>query len=138
MFISVICCEHPVSTEVRCRLCQYTGQTKRHRLWFSTKSCGCYSTKTYVNSLILILKLNLTSLKGVWCSTKTTFTRNVYVFHQSQIQFQDEDHAVFISFRWVTSTWHCWEPQPVRLRLHPVNYKRINMYGAKRRSVFYV
>jgi len=35
-------------------------QKKRHRLWFSTKTCSCYSTKTYVNSAILILKLNLT------------------------------------------------------------------------------
>ena len=61
-----------------------------------------------------------------------------YVSHQSQIQFQDEDHAVFISFCWVTSTWHRWKPQPVTLRLLPVNYKRINMYGAKQRSVFYV
>ena len=37
-------------------------QSKRHRLWFSTKTCSCYSTKTHVNSMILILKLNSTSL----------------------------------------------------------------------------
>ena len=37
-------------------------QSKRHRLWFSTKTCSCHPTKTHVNSMILILKLNLTSL----------------------------------------------------------------------------
>jgi len=52
--------------------------------------------------MILILKLTLTSLKKkntlkcVWCST-TTF--NVYVSQQSQIQFEDKDHIVYISFR---------------------------------------
>jgi len=29
---------------------------------------------------------------------------NVYVSHRSQIQFEDEDHAVNISFRLVTTT----------------------------------
>jgi len=38
----------------------------------------------------------------VWCSTKITF--NVYVFQQSQIQFKNADHAVYMSFRWVTTT----------------------------------
>jgi len=51
----------------------------------------------------------------VWCSTKTTF--NAYVSHRSQLQFQDEDHAVYISFHWVTTTWLRWEPQPVMLPL---------------------
>jgi len=41
-------------------------QSKCHRLWFSTKSCSCNSTKTYINSLILILKLNLTSLRNIY------------------------------------------------------------------------
>ena len=40
--------------------------------------------------------------KCVWCSTKTTF--NVYVSQQSQIQFEDEDLAVYMSFHWVTTT----------------------------------
>jgi len=38
----------------------------------------------------------------VWCSTKTTF--NVYVSQGSQLQFEDEDHAVNMSFRWVTTS----------------------------------
>jgi len=38
----------------------------------------------------------------VWCTTKTTF--NVYVSERSQIQFEDEDHAAFMSFRLVTTT----------------------------------
>ena len=29
---------------------------------------------------------------------------NVYVSQRSQIQFEDEDHAVYMSFRWVTTT----------------------------------
>jgi len=41
-------------------------QSKRHRLWFSTKKCSCYSTKTHINSAILILKLNLTSLRNIY------------------------------------------------------------------------
>ena len=28
--------------------------------------CSCYSTKTYVNSVILILKLNLTSMRNIY------------------------------------------------------------------------
>ena len=38
----------------------------------------------------------------MWCSTKTTF--DVYVSQRSQIQFEDEDHAVYTSFRLVTTT----------------------------------
>ena len=51
----------------------------------------------------------------MWCSTKTTF--NVYVSQWSQIQFEDEDHAVFVEYQ-----LHClrWEPQPVTLWLYPV------------------
>ena len=33
---------------------------------------------------------------------KTTF--NVHVSQRSQIQFEDADHAVYMSFRWVTTT----------------------------------
>jgi len=82
-------------------------QSKRHRLWFSTKTCSCYSTKNYVDSLILSsnwiwLRWETNTLKCVWCSTKTTF--NVNVSQRSQIQFEDEDHAVYMSFRWVTTT----------------------------------
>jgi len=78
-------------------------QAKRHRLWFSTKICSCYSTKTNANSVVIILKLNLTSMrnifiKGVWCSTKTTL--NVYISHRSQIQVENKDQAIYISFRW--------------------------------------
>ena len=50
-------------------------QTKRCRMWFSTKSCSCYSTKTCVNRVILILELNLTWMKNIhlkWSSMSTT------------------------------------------------------------------
>jgi len=40
---------------------------------------------------------------------------------RSQIQFEDEDHAVYMSFRWVTTTCLRWEPQPVTLWLYPVH-----------------
>ena len=40
-------------------------QSKRHRLWFSTKTSSCYSTKTHVDSGILILNLNLNSLRNI-------------------------------------------------------------------------
>ena len=81
-------------------------QSKRHWLWFSKKTCSCYSTKTHIHSVILILKLNLTSLKKTYtlkcgcCSTMTTF--NVYVSKLSQIQFEDEDHAVYKSVLQIT------------------------------------
>jgi len=39
-------------------------QSKRDRLWCSTKTCSCYSTKTHINSVILFLKLNLTLLRN--------------------------------------------------------------------------
>jgi len=98
-------------------------QSKRHRLWFSTKTCSCYSTKTYVDSLILSpnwiwLRWETNTIKCVWCSTKTTF--NVYVSQRSQIQFEDKDHAVYMSFRLETTTCLRWEPQPVTLWLYPV------------------
>jgi len=41
-------------------------QSKHYRLWFSTKTCSCYSTKTHMNSMILILKLNLTWLRNIY------------------------------------------------------------------------
>ena len=38
----------------------------------------------------------------MWCSKKTTF--NVYyVSQRNQIQFEDDDHAVYMSFGWLTS-----------------------------------
>ena len=55
-----------VQTSLFCYLCQHWVQSKRHRLWFSTKKCSCYSTKTHINSVILILKLNLTSLTNIY------------------------------------------------------------------------
>ena len=94
---------------VRWTACLHWVQSKRHRLWFSTKTCSCYLTKTYVDSLILSsnwiwLRWETNTLKCVWCSTKTTCTFNVYVSRRSQIQFEDEDHAVYMSFRLVTNT----------------------------------
>jgi len=80
-------------------------QSTCHRLWFSTKTCSCYSTKTHINKrdtnpqiqFDFVEKHIQYTLKCVWCSTKTTF--NVYVSQRSQIQFEDENHAVYKSFR---------------------------------------
>jgi len=50
--------------------------------------------------MILILKLNLTSLrkvKVVFVEHHTHF--NVYVSQRSQNQFEDKDHAIYMSFR---------------------------------------
>jgi len=58
------------------------------------------------------------TLKVVFVEHHTHF--NVYVSQRSQIQFEVEDHAVYISFRWVTTTCLRWEPQPVTLWLYPV------------------
>jgi len=38
---------------------------------------------------------------------------------RSQIQFEDEDHAFYMSFRWVTTTCLRWEPQPVDALIVP-------------------
>ena len=48
----------------------------------------------------------------------------VYVSQRSQIQFEDEDHAIDMSFRWVTTTCLRWEPRPVTLWLYPVGVSR--------------
>jgi len=41
-------------------------QSKRHMLWLLTMTCSCYLTKTYGDSMILILKLKLTSLRNIY------------------------------------------------------------------------
>jgi len=87
------------------------------------RQCSSYSTKTHVNSMIHILKKNWLcwetyTFKVVFVEHLTHF--NVYVSQRSQIQFEDEDHAVYISFRWVTTTCLPWEPQPVTLWLYRV------------------
>ena len=80
-------------------------QLKHHRLWFSTKTCSCYSTKTYVDNVILILKLNWISLRNICIKMCVVLNEDhIYVSQRSQIHFKDEDHAVHMSFRWVTTT----------------------------------
>jgi len=70
--------------------CTHWVHSKRHRLWFSKKTCSCYSTKSS-NWIWLCWETYI--LKCVWYSMKTTF--NAYVSQRSQIQFEDEDHAVY-------------------------------------------
>ena len=52
--------------KLKLMLINHWVQSKHPRLWFSTKTCSCHSTKTYVDSLILILKLNSTSLRNIY------------------------------------------------------------------------
>ena len=56
------------------------------------RQCSCYSMKTRVNSMILIFKLNLTSLRNIYIKSgvchHTHF--NVFVSQGSQIQFEDK------------------------------------------------
>ena len=51
-------------------------QTKRHGLWFSTKSCSCYSAKTHENSMVLIFKIEFAfdekHIHLKWYSLSTT------------------------------------------------------------------
>ena len=56
----------------------------------------------------------------LWFSKKHHTLFIINVSQRSEIQFEDEDHAVYISFHWVTTTWLCWEPHPVTLCLYPV------------------
>ena len=93
----------PLAAAGTCWCCHWV-QSKRHRLWFSTKTCSCYSTKTYVDRLILILKLNLTSfrniLKCVWCLTKTTSNNyNVFIENHNLWRFDCTQWLLCTAFK---------------------------------------
>jgi len=62
-------CRWGLITDPTCSLCKKKG-TLEQRLWFSTKTCSCYPTKIYVDSVILVLELNLTSLINFKCFSK--------------------------------------------------------------------
>ena len=78
-------------------------KTKHHRLWFLTKTCSCYSTKI---------------LKVVFVEHHKPF--NVYVYHRSQIQFEDEDHAVNMSLLRNTTCDHLFVPSDYKLNVDMV------------------
>jgi len=82
------------------------------------KQCSCYSTKTNVHSNLIGLHWEKYTLKVVFVEHHTQIC--VYVSQRSQIQFEDEDRAIYMRFCWVTTTWLRWEPQPVTLWLYPV------------------
>ena len=67
---------------------------KQYTTGYIQSVTGCGSQRRHV--VVTQRKHNYT-LKCVWFSKKTTF--NVYVSQRSQTQFEDEDHAVFMSFR---------------------------------------
>ena len=52
--------------------------------------------KKHANTAFVYERLHIRTLKVVFVEHHTHF--NVYVSHRSQIQFEDEDHAVYISF----------------------------------------
>ena len=69
------------------------------------KQCSCYSTKTNImltgwSSASNWLRWETYTLKVVFVEHHTHLY--VYVSQRSQIQF--EDHAIYRSFRWVTTT----------------------------------
>jgi len=82
------------------------------------------SRRTHLGTCVIILKLNLISLKNIYIKRRLRWAPHtfycIYVSQRSQIQSEDEDHAVYIGFRWVTTTCLRWEPQPVTLWLCPV------------------
>jgi len=65
------------------------------------------------SSKLIWLRWETYTLKVVFVEQHTHFY--VYVSKRSQIQFEDEDHAIYMSFPWVTTTCVRWEPQPVML-----------------------
>jgi len=82
------------------------------------KQCSCYSTKTNVHSNLIRLRWETYTLKVVFIEHHTQIC--VYVSQWSQIQFEDEDCTIYMSFCWVTTTCLRREPQPVTLWLYPV------------------
>ena len=68
-------------------------QSKRHMLWFSTKTCSCNSTKTHINSAILILKLNLTSLRNIYTNLCVMLRRPLLMYmFLNEVQLNCCDH----------------------------------------------
>ena len=61
---------------------------------FFNKTCMCPAIS------ILFYKLRYITAK--YREHHTHF--NVYVSQRSQIQFEDKNHAIYMSFRWVTTT----------------------------------
>jgi len=76
-------------------------QSKRHRLFFSTKTCSCYSTKTHINSVILILKLNLTSLRHIYINICVVLNEDHF---KCIFNLRMRIMLFCMSFRWVTTT----------------------------------
>jgi len=48
------------------------------------RQCSCYSTKTRVNSMTLILKLNLTSLRNIYTHLCVVFNEDHFYVYVSQ------------------------------------------------------
>jgi len=90
------------------------------------RQCSCYSMKSRVNSMILILKLNLTSLRNIniiLIKSGLRWAPHTFLcicFLMKSNSNWGLDHAIYISFHWVTTTCLRWEPQPVTLWLYPV------------------
>ena len=99
------------------------------------RQCSRYSTKTHVNSMILTS--NWIWLRWETYIFKVVFVEHivhfmyVYVSQRSQIQFKDLNHAIYMCFRWVTTTCLRWEPQPVTLWLYPVKLGNLYHYEVR-------
>jgi len=98
----------------------------------SVTGCGSQRRHVVVTQRKLVWTAWSSSSNWIWLRWETFTLKVVFVEHhkhfneyvsqRSQIQFEDEDHAVYISFRWVTTTCLRWEPQPVTLCLYLVEW----------------
>ena len=89
-----------------------------------------WRVRTHVNTALICLRWETYTLKVVFVEHHTRIC--VYVSLRSQIQFEDENHAIYMSFCWVTTTCLRWEPKSVTLWLYPVDHR--NQYFHKWRS----
>jgi len=69
--------------------------------------------KTYVNGVILILKLNLTLTRNIYLLKMCCAQRRAHIYVLMEVKFN-------FNMRITLFIWLHLEPQPVALRLHPV------------------
>jgi len=98
---------------------------------FKTTTCDALIVPS-VNSVILNLNLNLTSMRNIYtkrCMVRMRIMLFTWVFVEYQLHCLrwEPQHVtlwlypvVYISFRWVITTCLRWQPQPVTIWLYPV------------------
>jgi len=94
------------------------------------KLFDCLDTVIYNDGVSIVRRLLKHASNWIWLRWETYTLKVVFVEHnpqfnvdvpqRSQIQFEDEGRAIYMSFCWVTTTCLRWEPQSVTLWLYPV------------------